>query len=191
MCSKDTYLLSSQTKLILFFPFLFQKNNNYDTILKNKSDNTMKLILIFCIFFLTLGCQLDPKPKKEPPQPKKEIKVVKKKVVSHMIRGTIKTQFFEKNTNLWRYKIDVIDVASDALKTFSFTYPKRLYDIGDLIYVILDQDDKKNIKDLYLIKKNYIKKEEPPKENQVKEKRTKSRKTPWIEAPKGETIKLD
>lgn len=145
----------------------------------------MKLILIFSMLFLFYGCQLSPK---KATSPKKETEVAERGIISHMIRGKIKTQFFEKNTKQWHYKLDVMDIASNSLKTFNFKYPKKLYDVGDLIYVIFDQNDKKNIKNLYLIKKAYKKQKTTKTKNH---KRTKTRKTPWISTPKTETIKLN
>lgn len=153
----------------------------------------MKLILIFYILFFSLGCQFSPQPEKKvqtTQKTQKKVQIVQKKVISEMLRGIIKSQYFDKNSDVWQYKLQVIDIVSDNLNTFNFKYPQKLYNIGDLVYVILDKKDRNNIKNIYLIKKDYTKQIQNKQKTNKKQKRTKLRKTPWIKAPKTETIKL-
>lgn len=150
----------------------------------------MKLILIFCMLFFSLGCQLTPKPEKKIQKPQKKVQIVQKKVISEMLRGIIQSQYFDKKSNAWQYKLQVIDIASDNLNTFNFKYSQKLYNIGDLVYVILDKKERNKIKNIYLIKKDYAKQTQNKQKSKTKQKRTKLRKTPWIKAPKTETIKL-
>lgn len=150
----------------------------------------MKFILFLAITSLFIGCQPIFTPTQQTDTTPKT-KIIKKKIVSDMLRGVIETQYFDKNTNSWRYKLKVIDIASEHLNTFSFNFPRKLYDVGDLIYIILDKKTKKEVHNLYLIKKNYANKNKNEQNPKIKHKRTKERKALKIGIPKSETIKLN
>lgn len=161
-------------------------------------------ILIFAIFFL--GCSFTQEP------PKQSIKTVQKPIltkpkldnpsqkkkqrsraISGMLRGVITSQKFNKTKKLWVYSLKVIDIANDSLKEVEFLYKTRVLDNGDLVYVLFDDKNKEFAKDIFLIKKEYVKIDKNRKEssntNKFK-KRTKARQTPWIGLPKVSTIKL-
>lgn len=154
----------------------------------------MKMIKVLTLVYtglLLLGCEpfalLDTKTS----PPKKSHTQTEKKVVSDMIRGVIKAQYFNQNKNSWHYRLKVIDIANENVTNFTFTYSKKLYDVGDLIYVIFNKNNKKQIQNLYLIKKKYENSIRHEQKSNSKHKRTKERKTPWIKPPKTEIIKLN
>lgn len=144
-------------------------------------------LIFFALFFIS--CQTQPKPTPPPkvqaPQtPPKIIEKPKpKKVISNMLRGVILSQ--TKQNNSYIYQLKIKDIATQA-KLKSFLYDKKSYDIGDLVYVIFDEND--TIKNILLIQKAYElpKKEKKPKVSN--QKRTK--KHQLVKLPLEQTIKI-
>lgn len=161
----------------------------------------MRLTLLITIFLFFAGCTIGQKDETPSPKVEQKAKTVQKpkeikkqpQIASSMVRGVIYEQSYNTKTKKWIYELKVIDIATDVIKRKAFTYPKKLYDVGDLVYAIFDKNDLSKLKNLYLIKKRYekIKRKtikRPVKKQKVK--RTKANQTPWIGVPQTETVML-
>lgn len=165
-------------------------------------------ITIFILFLSFCGCSLDnyalPTPTDTPSKvPTKDTNTTKakksdeaQKFVSDMVRGVILSQSYSKKDSLWHYVLQIEDMVYEKSVALEFLYYAKRFNVGDLVYLTLLKNDKKHIKDIYLVKKAYkkhlsyfLQNQNSPYEKKEK-KRTKANITPWIDIPQSITINL-
>jgi len=69
------------------------------------------------------------------------------------IKGIIKSIVYDKSKKSWKYDVKGIDTSYGKLPYAKFYHDKKLAEMGDLVYIILD---KSNLKNLFFIKKANI-----------------------------------
>ena len=74
-------------------------------------------------------------------------------VYSGSIKGIVKSIVYDKSKKSWKYYIKGIDTSYGKLPYAKFYHDKKLAAKGDLVYVILDNS---NLKNLFFIKKANI-----------------------------------
>jgi hypothetical protein len=117
----------------------------------------------------------------------------KKIIYSGSIKGIIQKLSYDKVKHSWLYEVQGIDTSNQKLPYARFYHYKKLANEGDLVYIILDNS---NLKNLFFIKKtNKIKKQSKKsiKPKKIKHKRIthkldKRRKTAGISLPTVEHV---
>ncbi len=113
-----------------------------------------------------------------------------KTLYSGSIKGIIEKLKYQKSKNMWFYAVRGMDTSNAKLPYAEFYSSKKLANIGDFVYAILNNS---NLKDLFFIKKaNKIAKKPKLLKKTEKQKkihrRDKSRKSPGIGVPTVENV---
>jgi len=74
-------------------------------------------------------------------------------VYTGSIKGIVKSIIYDKSKKSWKYDIKGIDTSYGKLPYAKFYHDKKLADMGDLVYIILDNS---NLKNIFFIKKANI-----------------------------------
>lgn len=77
----------------------------------------------------------------------------KNALYSGSIKGIIKSIIYDKSKKSWKYDVKGIDTSYGKLPYARFYHDKKLANKGDLVYIILDNS---NLKNLFFIKKANI-----------------------------------
>jgi hypothetical protein len=113
---------------------------------------------------------------------------------SGIIKGDIKSLYFDASQNLWFYEVVSVDTANGKLPYLKFSASKMIAKKGDKIYAVVKEE--KLVEYFLIDAPNLLTTPAREYQNEKVEqnkthKRTKARKTPWIEVPKSESIDLD